>query len=133
LSLQATREVINQQLPAQTQLSMRTVQDYITTIKRESRNWIDKMALDVYEFVAELKERWDELRELKGHGWEMLDKSAMEQDIDGQIKAANLILKTNWQILEMDMLLPQIAIPSPSMQQQQSQELDSISDEEDEP
>jgi hypothetical protein len=44
---------------------MRGLQQYITIIKQESRNWLDKMSLDGYTFVAEVKERWDEWHELE--------------------------------------------------------------------
>jgi hypothetical protein len=141
LSLKETLQVVNQQLqPEGHTLSMRAVQDYVAAIKRESRNWLDNMALDVYEFVSELKQRWDELHELKRIEWEMLDKAGMQGRIDEQVKAALAILKTNWQILEMDMLLPQIAIPSNSkvptplqQQQQPNQILDDMEEEEDQP
>jgi hypothetical protein len=70
LSLKETLQVVNQQLqPEGYTLSMRAVQDYDAAIKRESRNWLDNMGLDVYEFVSELKQRWDELHELKRIEW----------------------------------------------------------------
>jgi len=117
LSLQATRETVNRQLPDGFSLSMIAIQKYITLIKVESKNWIDNMALDAYEFVYELKQRWDELQELKRCEWEMLDDAKKQGDIETQLKAALVICKTNREILEMNALLPQIAIPSPSSPQ----------------
>jgi hypothetical protein len=65
------------------------------------------------EFLHEVKERWDELHELKRCEWEMLDNAKRQDDIETQIKAALALLKTNDQLLQMVMLLPQIAIPPP--------------------
>lgn len=119
LSLKATIEVVNRQLPEGCALTMRGVQDYIATIKRESRSWLDTMALDVYEFIHEVKERWDELHELKKEQWKTLDRAIKNEDIAGQVKAEMAILKVNETLLQIDMTLPTVAIPSQYQQQPQ--------------
>ena len=105
---------------------MRGLQEYVATIKRESRNWMDAMAFDVYEFVHELKQGWDELHEVKRQAWEMLDEAKKKGDIENGIIAALLLCKVTDQLLQMDLLLPTVAVPSPSpkvsLQQQQQQQ-----------
>jgi hypothetical protein len=115
-------DVVNQQLqPQGYSLSMRGIEDYIAIIKRESKNWIETMALDAYAFVAELKQQWDQMKELNRLGWEMLDKARQEGDINGEFKAMLSLFKANDRLLQLDLLLPQIGIPTPQRMQQQQQ------------
>ncbi len=136
LSLQATMEIVNKQLPEGRALSMRGLQEYIAVIKRESKNWMDTMAFDLYEFVHELKQRWDNMREVNRMAWEMLDNARLKDDIDGQIKAGMLLYKVNDQLLQMLMILPTVRAPSSlelekqqHQQQQQQFDIDDIDEE----
>jgi hypothetical protein len=120
LSLQVTREIVNRRLPEDCALSMRGLQEYIAVVKRESRQWMYTMAFDLYEFISELKDRWDSLHEVNRLAWEMLDNASRKGDIDGQVKAGTLLFKINDQLLQMLMLLPTVKTPS-SLEQQQQQ------------
>jgi hypothetical protein len=112
LSLQATLEIVNHELPEGCSLTMPGLRNYIAVIKRESKNWMDTMALNLYNFVHELKQRWDSLHELSRTQWEALDNAKKQGDIDGQIKAATILCKINDQILQMLLLLPTVRTPS---------------------
>jgi hypothetical protein len=46
--------------------------------------------------------------------WEALDKANRENDFDSQTKISALLCKINDQLLQMVMILPQIAIPAKS-------------------
>jgi hypothetical protein len=105
---------LEQHLPDGCSYTTRGIEAYLIQIKKESRNWIDKMAFDVFEFVYELKERWDNLKELNRIQWEALDKANRENDFDSQTKISALLCKINDQLLQMVMILPQIAIPAKS-------------------
>jgi hypothetical protein len=120
MSLQATIQVVNKELPEGCSLSMSGLQRYIGLVKRESQNWMDTLALNLYEFISELKQRWDSLHELNRTQWEALDDARKQGDIDNQIKAAATLSKINDQILQMLMLLPTVKSPSSlSLQERQ--------------
>jgi hypothetical protein len=122
LSLQDTLEFVNKELPEGSRLSMRGLKEYVSLVKRESRQWMNAMALDIFEFISELKDRWDGMKELNRRSWEMLDSAKSKGDIDAEVKAGMLLFKVNDQILQMLMLLPTVRTPSSLEQQQQPQE-----------
>jgi hypothetical protein len=69
MSAKEITDYVNQHLPDGCSYTTRGIEAYLIQIKKESRNWIDKMAFDVFEFVYELKERWDNLKELNRIQW----------------------------------------------------------------
>lgn len=112
LSNRQTTDYVNSHLPNGLSITLNQVERYIAELKQESRNWIAKISLDVYEYVDQLKERWDCIKELMRIQWEELDKARQNNDADNQAKASLLLCKLNDQLLEMVSILPQIALPS---------------------
>jgi hypothetical protein len=111
LSLQETMDFVNSQLPPEYHFSYIGIRSYINVVKKEARNWMDVMACDGYNFVYELKQRWDQVQEINRRQWQALENAENQGDIEAQAKMFALLSKTNDQLLQMLLLLPQVKNP----------------------
>ncbi len=112
LSIDETKNFVNEKLAPNYTLSRIQILKYMQQLRLEARSWLSNLAVDVCEYIHILKERWDELHELKRNQWALLVKATNEGDSATQIKAALVLSRLNDQIMQMSCMLPQISLPT---------------------